>query len=78
MRTEVYQYIRKKPDLHQFLRYNPQWYRRLARNPSSVYEMEKEAKVYYGKTFPQRMERFQDSMNTAMMFLEMMRSFNTK
>lgn len=78
LRGEVLQYIKRQPELHQFLRYHPIWYRRLSRNPRAVYEMEKEAKVFYGKTFPQRIERWQNNMNTAMMFLEMMRQFNPK
>ena len=75
MRADIYQYIRSKPELHRFLRYQPYWYRKLGRNPGLLSEMEKEAKVYFGKTFPQRMDRLQDNMNMAMMMLEMMREF---
>lgn len=78
MRREVYQYIRSKPELHQFLRYNPYWYRRLSRYPEKVYEMEKEAKLFLGKTFPQRMNRLQENMSLAMAMVEMMRQFQSK
>ncbi|MDG5788318.1 YlbE-like family protein [Evansella sp. AB-P1] len=78
MRTEVYNYVRSQPDLHRFLRYNPMWYRKLSRNPFSLKEMEKEAKIFHGKTFPQRMDRLQNSMNMAVMMLEMMKQFNNK
>ncbi|SDY77008.1 YlbE-like protein [Evansella caseinilytica] len=75
MRSEVYQHIRNQPELHRFLRYNPRWYRILSRNPFALQQMEREAKVFYGKTFPQRMDRLQNNMNLAMMMLEMMRQF---
>ncbi|ADU30878.1 YlbE-like family protein [Evansella cellulosilytica] len=78
MRTEVYEYILQQPELHQFLRYHPAWYRKLSREPGAIYEMEKDAKVFYGKTFPQRMDKLQSNMNMAMMMLEMMKNFNTK
>ncbi|UCZ51853.1 YlbE-like family protein [Bacillus shivajii] len=76
MRGEVYQYIRSEPDLHKFLRAHPNWYRRLARNPYSLQEMEKQAKIFFGKTFPQRMEKLENNMHLAMMMIDMMRSFN--
>ncbi|MFA9557333.1 YlbE-like family protein [Evansella sp. AB-rgal1] len=78
MRTEVYNYIRNEPELHRFLRYHPNWYRKLSRNPYMLKDMEKEAKVFYGKTYPQRIDRLQNSMNMAVMMLEMMKQFNTK
>lgn len=76
MRGEVYQYIRSQPDLHKFLRSHPNWYRRLSRNPYDIPKMEQEAKLFYGKTFPQRMEKIENNMNLAMMMIEMMKSFN--
>lgn len=75
MRGEVYQYIRSKPELHQFLRYHPRWYRTLSRNPNAVHDMEREAKLFYGKTFPQRMDRLQQNMGLAMAMFEMMKQF---
>ncbi|MBU9711245.1 YlbE-like family protein [Evansella tamaricis] len=78
MRPEVYQYIKQDRELHHFLRVNPKWYRKLSRDPSLLSQMEKDSKVFYGKTFPQRMDRIQNNMNMAMMMLEMMKNFNSK
>ncbi|UTR10995.1 YlbE-like family protein [Evansella sp. LMS18] len=75
MRSDVLQYIRSKPELHKYLRYKPYWYRKLGRDPGLISVMEKEAKYFFGKTFPQRMDRLNNNMNMAMMFLEMMRGF---
>ncbi|WP_156290447.1 YlbE-like family protein [Oceanobacillus salinisoli] len=58
MDPSVYQFLSNRPDLVNFIRYNPIWYRYLTRDPNSLREMEKEAKIFYGKTLPQRMERF--------------------
>ncbi|WP_249869889.1 YlbE-like family protein [Oceanobacillus saliphilus] len=52
----VEQYLKENPKLAVFVRYNPQWYRFLSRNPGRIEEMEKEAKKFYGKTFPQQIE----------------------
>ncbi|MBU9720471.1 MULTISPECIES: YlbE-like family protein [Bacillaceae] len=75
MRPEVFQYIQQNTELHRFLRIHPSWYRKLSRDPSMLSQMEKEAKVFYGKTFPQRMDRLQNNMSMAMMLLEMMKNF---
>ncbi|MCD8502536.1 MAG: YlbE-like family protein [Bacillaceae bacterium] len=73
MRQEVQMYLNQRQDLKQYLRINPVWYRKLSRNPQSISEMEQEAKIYYGKTFPQKVERFQSNLNMAMMLLEMIK-----
>ncbi|MBM7095894.1 MULTISPECIES: YlbE-like family protein [Alteribacter] len=73
MRTEVIQHIRTQPELWKYLRMHPEWYRKLGRNPGLLSEMEKEAKVFYGKTFPQRMDRIQNNVNLAAMLFDMVR-----
>ncbi|PYZ97898.1 hypothetical protein CR205_04700 [Alteribacter lacisalsi] len=73
MRPEVLQQVRAKPELWKYLRLHPGWYRKLARNPASLQEMEKESRVFYGKTFPQRMDKIQNNVNLASMLFEMVR-----
>lgn len=77
MRQEVQLYLVQRQDLKQYLRINPIWYRRLTRDPHLIKEMEREAKVYYGKTFPQKIERFHSNLNMAMMLLEMMKGMGS-
>jgi hypothetical protein len=57
MDPTLYQYLSNRDDLLRFIRYNPIWYRYLSRDPNLLNEMEKEAKKFYGKTFPQRVEK---------------------
>ncbi|WP_067728262.1 YlbE-like family protein [Oceanobacillus damuensis] len=56
MDSIVEQYLKQNPASAAFVRYNPIWYRYLSRNPGRIREMEKEAKIFYGKTFPQQLE----------------------
>ncbi|MBU8907142.1 YlbE-like family protein [Desertibacillus haloalkaliphilus] len=74
MRRDVQTYLQTRPDLKRYLREQPIWYRRLSRDPRLVKEMEREANYFYGKTIPQRMERFQSNINMVMMLLEFLRS----
>lgn len=73
MRQEVQLYLSQRPDVKQFVRNNPQWYRYLSRNPQSIPELEEQVKYYYGKTFPQKLDRFQANLNMAMMLFNMVR-----
>ncbi|KKE78082.1 YlbE-like family protein [Oceanobacillus caeni] len=57
MDPTLYQYLSNRDDLLHFRRHNPIWYRYLMRDPNCLDEMEKEAKKFYGKTFPQRIEK---------------------
>ncbi|WP_087973039.1 YlbE-like family protein [Oceanobacillus rekensis] len=68
MDPTVKQYLAENPELAEFIRYNPIWYRYLTRNPGEIEEMKKEAKVFYGKTFPQRIQ----SLNSQMQMINML------
>ncbi|WP_280769107.1 YlbE-like family protein [Salipaludibacillus daqingensis] len=76
MRKEVYDWIRSSPELHHYLRMNPIWYRKLGREPELLEKMIQESKVYFGKTFTQRIDQIHNNMNMAMMVIEMMRQMN--
>lgn len=70
MNKELQQYLAARPDLINFIRFNPIWYRYLNRNPSSITEMEKEAKCYYGKTFSQKVEKVGNNVQMLSMLLQ--------
>lgn len=60
MDYNVYLYIKSRPDLINFIRVNPIWYRYLSRDPKAITEMESEAKMFYGKTISQRLNKIND------------------
>ncbi|MBO8155361.1 MAG: hypothetical protein H0Z32_02775 [Bacillaceae bacterium] len=69
MERSVYTYLLKRPDLLHFVRMNPEWYRLLSRNPEHVLSIESYAKVFYGKTFPQRVEQINQQLSMLNMLL---------
>nr|WP_010649516.1 YlbE-like family protein [Oceanobacillus massiliensis] len=58
----VTNYLKQNPNLAEFVRYNPVWYRYLSRDPGRMREIEKEAKVFYGKTLPQRIKNINEQV----------------
>lgn len=58
MNIICYQFLQRNPDVANFIRYHPIWYRYLSRDPQILYELVNESNVYYGKTLPQRIEKF--------------------
>ncbi|WP_284140923.1 YlbE-like family protein [Virgibacillus sp. LDC-1] len=70
MDKRVTTFLQTRPDLQQFIRSNPIWYRFLARDPNQLAELEKEAKVFYGKTMPQRLEKANDRVQLLGMLLQ--------
>lgn len=69
MNYRSYEYLRNNDQLLKFVRYNPLWYRYLSRDPSAIKLMEKEAKVFYGKTLSQRLERMSDQIQLVSMLI---------
>lgn len=81
MRREIQAYLAERPDLNYFIRMNPAWYRRLGRRPYDLRELEQEAKLFYGQTFAQKVDRFNekiDMMNFAFGMLAMLSSNEMK
>jgi hypothetical protein len=70
MEKDLYQYLITRPDLVNFIRFNPKWYRYLSREPARVSEIEQEAKRFYGKTFPQKIERLNNNVAMVGMLLQ--------
>jgi hypothetical protein len=55
-----------------FVRENPSWYRKLSRSPEKIFEIEQEAKIFYGKTLPQKIDRLNERIQLANMLFSMM------
>ncbi|WP_347550493.1 YlbE-like family protein [Pseudalkalibacillus hwajinpoensis] len=72
MREEVQAFLSTRQDLVIFLRNQPVWYRRLSREPYALKEFEEASKVFYGQTFPQKVDRFQNQLNMVNMMLALM------
>ncbi|MFD2043990.1 YlbE-like family protein [Ornithinibacillus salinisoli] len=70
MNKTCYDYLKSRPELLHFVRHNPIWYRYLSRDPSSLPEIEKEAKRFYGKTFPQQVEKINGHVQMVGMLLQ--------
>ncbi|MFA1818683.1 YlbE-like family protein [Virgibacillus oceani] len=66
----TYRYLTNNPSLARFVRYNPMWYRYLSRDPEKIREIDKEARKFYGKTFPQRMDRLNNQVQMAGMLMQ--------
>ncbi|MFD1038757.1 YlbE-like family protein [Virgibacillus byunsanensis] len=70
MQQSIHDYLITRPDLQRFVRYNPVWYRYLTRDPAMIYKMEKEAKKFYGKTFPQKLGKISDQVQMVSMLVQ--------
>ena len=71
MRPDIIRLINENHEFRAFIRQNPGWYRKLSRDPSAIQSLEKEANYFYGRTFPQRVEKMQSNIGLAMMMMEM-------
>lgn len=72
MQPHCYQYLISRPDLAHFVRLNPSWYRYLTREPHRMHELPKEADIFYGRTFGQKVERLNDQVKMVNMIIQMM------
>lgn len=71
MDKTVYNYLQANPRLLTFIRHNPIWYRYLSREPQKMFELENEAKVFYGKTFNQRLEKINEHIQLITIIAQM-------
>ncbi len=71
VRREILEYLNTRPDLKYYIREKPEWYRKLSRNPFSVSELEEGAKVFYGRTFGQRVDRFHQQVQNFGLLMEL-------
>lgn len=70
MDQATYQYLQLHPKLAEFVRYNPVWYRYLTRDPKRVYELDKEAKIFYEETLSQRLEKVNKQVQMMKMLIQ--------
>ncbi len=70
MDAATYQYLLSKPELLHFIRQEPVWYRYLSRDPDSLALMEKEAKIFFGKTVSQRLGKMNRQVQMVHMLLQ--------
>ncbi|HLT56845.1 MAG TPA: YlbE-like family protein [Bacillota bacterium] len=71
MDAATYQYLLSKPELLHFIRQEPVWYRYLSRDPDSLALMEKEAKIFFGKTVSQRLGKMNRQVQMVHMLLQL-------
>ncbi|MFC0189019.1 YlbE-like family protein [Fictibacillus aquaticus] len=72
MRKELLYYLNTRPDLKYFIRERPEWYRTLSRNPAAMAELEEQAKVFFGKTFGQRVDRFHQQIKSIGLLMDLL------
>lgn len=66
MDQTTYFYLKQQPKLMEFIRQRPIWYRYLSREGATrIPELEKEAKIFYGQTLSQRLNRINDQVEMA-------------
>ncbi|MCO7174598.1 YlbE-like family protein [Sporolactobacillus kofuensis] len=58
MRPSIQAYLDEHPDEKLFIRMNPEWYRRLSRSPWALRDLKPAADYFYGRTFSQKLDRF--------------------
>lgn len=68
--------LREEPELIRYVRLHPEWYRQLSRNPDQFPQLEKEAKHFYGRTFPQRVEKIGSQLQMLRLLAGMAKSLD--
>ncbi|BBN98555.1 YlbE-like family protein [Sporolactobacillus terrae] len=71
MRKEIQAYLDQNADLKLFVRMHPEWYRTLSRSPLEVQRLKSAADLFYGRTFSQRLDRFNQRASMMSMFVAM-------
>lgn len=74
MDLSVYRYLKLNKDLRLFMRYHPMWYRYLSRDPDRIRELEEEAKLYFGRTFNQRVKQVNEQVQLIDILLDFVRN----
>ena len=71
MEPEMYKHIRANKQMLNFLRRNPIWYRRLSHHDHSFEQFEKEVRIFYGQTVPQRIEKVKNQLTMIDMIISL-------
>lgn len=71
MEAHLYKKIREDKQMLFFLRRHPIWYRKLSRDVNDFEQFNKEMRVYYGKTAPQRIAKMKNQLNMIDMIMSL-------
>jgi hypothetical protein len=71
VRTEIQDYLDRRPDEKLFVRMHPEWYRRLSRSPWDLNRLKPAADLFYGRTLSQRLDRFNQRASMMSMLVGM-------
>ncbi|MFT8361761.1 MAG: YlbE-like family protein [Sporolactobacillus sp.] len=74
MRKEIQVYLDEHTDQKLFIRLHPEWYRRLSRDPGQLKNLKSAADVFYGRTFQQRVDRFNEQAGLFSMLMSMVQA----
>lgn len=78
MRKEIQTYLDQNVDLKLFVRMHPEWYRTLSRSPWEVQNLKSAADLFYGRTFSQRLDRFNQRVSMMSMLTAMAQAMAEK
>jgi hypothetical protein len=78
MRREVQEFLNYRPDLKFMVRENPEWYRILSRYPFALSELEQSSKYFYGKTFGQQLDRWNQQLHSVSAMMSLLGEINKK
>lgn len=67
----MYKRIREDKQMLFFLRRHPIWYRKLSHDDNAFENFNKEMRVFYGKTVPQRIEKVKSQLNMIDMIISL-------
>ncbi|MFT8871461.1 MAG: YlbE-like family protein [Sporolactobacillus sp.] len=71
MRRHIQDYLDQHLDEKIFVRLHPAWYRTLSRRPETLNELKTASDQFYGRTFRQRVDRFNEQAGLFSMLMAM-------
>ncbi|CAM3184866.1 YlbE-like family protein [Sporolactobacillus spathodeae] len=77
MRRDIQLYLDEHMDQKLFVRLHPEWYRRLSREPGQLNNLKSAADVFYGRTFPQRIDRLNEQAGLLSLLMSMMQAMGS-
>ncbi|MCQ2008850.1 MAG: YlbE-like family protein [Sporolactobacillus sp.] len=78
MRTEIQEYLDSRPEEKLFVRMHPEWYRKLSRAPWELSQLKPAANQFYGRTFSQRLDRFNQRASMMSMLVSMAQAMSAQ
>ncbi|MCO7126279.1 YlbE-like family protein [Sporolactobacillus shoreicorticis] len=78
MRIEIQEYLDSRPEEKLFVRMHPEWYRKLSRSPWELSHLKSAANQFYGRTFSQRLDRFNQRASMMSMLVSMAQAMSAQ